>query len=59
MTIRETNACYRCTVSAFHPWHDNGTVNEGDMQTVFDGYDNAHASAKDDDGIRNPRLRGT
>ena len=29
------NACYPCTINAFHPWHDNGTVNEGDMQTVI------------------------
>ena len=36
MTTRELNACYRCTVNVFHPWHANGTVNEDDMQTVID-----------------------
>ena len=38
--IRMKARCYRCAIDTFHPWHDDGTPHEPDMQTVKDSYIN-------------------
>lgn len=51
MTIRETRTetqCYPCTIHAYHPWHDNGTVNPADMQAAIDSYSNTFQCERED-----------